>query len=434
MFERGSPLCVGAVAFVTLLLPLAAQTPQGSTQVFAGVTLIAGTGGPPIQDAVLIVRNQRILSVGPAAKVPIPDGAQRVDLTGRTIIPGLINTHGHVGSTDGLQTDASVNTAANVNRQLGLYARYGVTTVVSLGDDREAGFRARAGNSSAALDRARLFVTGPVIAAKTPEEARQAVDAAAAANPDWIKIRVDDNLGASQKMSPEVYRAVIDHAHSKRLRVAAHIFYLSDAKQLLEAGVDFLAHSVRDTEVDREFIAMVKARNVCLSPTLMREVSTFVYESRPSFFDDPFFKSDADPKVVAVLEDPARQASVAANRSAQAYKKALEIARRNVKLLHDAGVRLALGTDTGPPARFQGYFEQLELEEMVKSGLTPSAVITSATGVAAGCVGLADSVGTLQKDRYADFIVLTRNPLDDIRNTRAIESVWVSGNKVPRLP
>jgi imidazolonepropionase-like amidohydrolase len=209
------------------------------------------------------------------------------------------------------------------------------------------------------------------------------------------------------------------------------MFYLADAKALVQAGVDFLAHSVRDTDVDRELIDLMKARDVCLSPTLMREVSTFVYESRPSFFDDPFFRREVDPQVLAALEDPKRQASVAQSRPAQLYKKALEIARRNVKALHAAGVGLASGTDTGPPARFQGYFEHLELEELVKAGLTPAEALVAATGNAARCMGLGDRVGTLQPGRYADFIVLSRNPLEDIRHTRTIESVWVSGNRVP---
>jgi len=417
-----------AVVF-TVSEPGSAQS--GPVQAFVGATVIDGTGAAPIRNAVIVVRNGVIAALGPADDVDVPEGAARIDSAGKTIVPGLINAHGHVGSADGLDTSPQVNTDTNVARQLALYARYGVTTVVSLGDDREAGFRARAASSNAAIDRARLYVAGPVVTATTPDEARKAVEAAAALKPDWIKIRVDDNLGATRKTTPEVYRTVIEQAHARGLRVAAHIFYLADAKALLRAGVDFLAHSVRDRDVDRELIDLMKARGVCLSPTLMREVSTFVYESRPAFFDDPFFTRDADPEVVAALDDPGRQAKVAASRSAQAYKKALEVARRNVKALHDAGVSLAFGTDTGPPARFQGYFEQLELEELVKAGLTPAEALSSATGDAARCMGLADRLGTLQRGRHADFIVLTRNPLEDVRHTRTIESVWVGGNRVP---
>ena len=419
-------------AALALTLVADAQTPSGSasTKAFVGATIFDGMGNPAVRNAVMLVRNQRVVAVGPASAVAIPAGAQRIDLSTRTIVPGLINTHGHVGSTQGLETGPEVNTPANVARQLSLYARYGVTTVISLGDDREAGFSARAGNSSSSIRRARLHVAGPVIAAKTPDEARKAVDAAAALKPNWIKIRVDDNLGTAQKMPPEVYKAVIDQAHAKGLRVAAHLFYLADAKELLRAGVDFLAHSVRDTDVDKEFIDLIRKRNVCLSPTLMREVSTFIYESKPAFFDDPFFLRNADPRVVAQLEDPSRQSGIASSKSAQAYKKALEVARRNVKALHDAGVKLSFGTDTGPPGRFQGYFEHLELEEMVRAGLTPIEAVLSATRDAAACMGLADRVGTLGPDRFADFVVLSRSPLDDIRQSKTVESVWVSGNRV----
>jgi imidazolonepropionase-like amidohydrolase len=418
-----------------LILTGVAQTPpaSGTVKAFMGATVVDGTGGPPIPDAVVIVRDQRIVAVGPAKTTAVPPGAARIEVTGRTIVPGFINAHGHVGSTSGLESGAALNTDENVRRQLALNARYGITTVVSLGDDREAGFRMRDANDRPEIDRARLFVAGPVIAARTPEEARTAVDAAARLKPDWIKIRVDDNLGATEKMRPEVYGAVIEKAHEHGLRVAAHLFYLEDAKRLVRAGVDLLAHSVRDMPVDRELIDVMKARDVCLSPTLMREVSTFVYESRPSFFEDPFFRREVDPKVLDTLGDSARQARVASSRSAQAYKTALEVARKNVKALHDAGVRIAMGTDTGPPARFQGYFEHLELEELVRSGLTTSEALVAATGSAARCLGISDRVGTLQPGRYADLIVLSRNPLDDIRHTRTIESVWISGNQVPGI-
>ena len=291
--------------------------PQAGVRAFTGMTLIDGTGAAPVANAVLVVRGQRIVSAGPATTARIPEGSERVDLSGRVVIPGLVNAHGHVGSTVGLSNAPEGYNEENLRRQVSLYARYGVTTVVSLGDDREAGFRLRDDNDNAALNRSRLYVAGPVITAKTPEEARAAVDAAADLKPDWIKIRVDDNLGATEKMRPEVYRAVITRAHERKLRVAAHIFYLADAKDLLRAGADYLAHSVRDAEVDDELIGLMKARNVCLCPTLMREVSTFVYESRPAFFDDPFFRAEADPKVIAALEDPSRMAGVAKSSSAQ---------------------------------------------------------------------------------------------------------------------
>lgn len=420
------PVLTAAAAALSL------SRPQPATRAFVGATIFDGTGALPVPNAVIVVRDGRVVAVGPAKKTTIPEGAERVDVGGRFIIPGLVNAHGHIGSADGLQAGAKVNTDANVRRQLALNARYGVTTVVSLGDDLEPGFSARAGNDHPRLDRARIFVAGPVVSAKTPDEARRVVREAATLEPDWVKIRVDDNVGAGAKMPPEVYRAVIEEAHAQTLPVAAHIFYLEDAKGLLRAGVDFLAHSVRDLPVDREVIDLMKARDVCLSPTLMREVSTFVYESRPAFFDDPFFTREADPNVMAALEDPKRQEAMAKSRAAQAYKTGLDVARRNVKALHDAGIRIASGTDSGPPARFQGYFEHLELEELVRSGLTPAEALAAGTGTAARCMGLAERVGTLAPGRAADLVVLSRDPVRDIRNTRAIESVWIAGDRVQR--
>ena len=125
--------------------------------------------------------------------------------------------------------------------------------------------------------------------------------------PDWVKIRVDDNLGTTPKMTPAVYRAVIEEAHRRGLRVAAHIFYLEDARGLLEAGVDYVAHSVRDRDVPPDFVAAVARRGVPFCPTLMREVSTFVYADEPAFFADPFFLKEADPAVVAELKAAERR-------------------------------------------------------------------------------------------------------------------------------
>src|SRR5262249_36757687 len=163
-------------------------------------------------------RDGRIIAVGPAANVTVPAGATRVALTGKTVIPGLINAHGHVGNTVGLQQGHY--SADNVMRDLKLYADYGVTTVFSLGDDQEAGFKIRDAQNTPSLDHARLYVAGPVLAPKTPDEARKQVDEVAAMKSDIVKIRVDDNLGTTPKMAPEIYQAVIDESHKKSMRTA----------------------------------------------------------------------------------------------------------------------------------------------------------------------------------------------------------------------
>ncbi len=419
-----------AVSLASAAVAGSGQTRTPAVQAFVGARVIDGTGRPPIENAVLVVRDGRIDAVGPPAAVRPPAGARTIDLSGKFVIPGLISAHTHVSDVQGTRPRAY--TEENTLRQLRVFARYGVTTVWSLGSEQEPAFRARDTQNTPALDRARIYLAGDIVASKTPEDARRMVGEVAARKPDVIKIRVDDNLGASAKMQPEVYRAVIDEAHRRGLRVAAHIFYLDDAKDLLRAGADVIAHSVRDKEIDDEFIALMKARNVAYCPTLTRELSTFVYETTPAFFADPFFLREADRDLVARLQEPPRQEAMAKSRSAQAYKAALAVARRNLKKAADAGVLVVMGTDAGPsPERFQGYFEHLEMEMMVESGLTPAQVLRASTLDAARAMKV-DGVGSVSKGSWADFVVLDRDPLQEIRNTRTISTVWIAGNQVER--
>jgi imidazolonepropionase-like amidohydrolase len=421
-----------AVGLVSAVALAAAPSPRGQAsgvQAFTGATLIDGTGGR-IGNAVLVVRDGRVVGAGRSGAVSIPKDARRIPLAGKFVIPGLISAHVHVSDVQGLAPRGY--TDENTRRQLGVFARYGVTTVLSLGGEQRPAFAARDAQGTAGLDRSRIYVSGEVVTGKTPEQARQMVASVAEGKPDIIKIRVDDNLGSSPKMTPEVYRAVIDEAHRRGLRVAAHIFYLEDAKDLLRAGVDMIAHSVRDTAIDDEFIGMMKARNIPYCPTLTREISTFVYESAPAFFADPFFLREADRAVVGQLQEPARQTAMRNSRSAQAYKAALPLARRNLKRAADAGLLIAMGTDAGPsPERFQGYFEHLEMEMMAESGLSAAQVLRAATSDAARALTIQD-VGTLNAGAWGDFVVLDRDPLDDIRNTRTISGVWIAGNAVKR--
>jgi imidazolonepropionase-like amidohydrolase len=393
-----------------------------SVQAWVGARIIDGTGKPAIENATLLIRNGHIEAVG--KRVKIPAGAERIDAKGKTIIPGLINAHGHLNSED----------------RLGVYLRDGITTILSLGGDKEFALREFCAKAAPGTV-PRLFVAGPIQdssaipgadAVTTPEQARKSVDELIRNKPDIIKVRIDDFRGARQKMTPEVYGAVIDEAHKNGFRTAAHIVFLDDAKGVLRAGVDYIAHSVRDQEVDEEFIALMKKRHVSYSPTLTRELAVFTYSETPSFFGDPFFLKEADPAEIAQMQDPKRQSATKTDPAAEWYKEHLPVAMRNLKTLSDAGVNIAMGTDSGGgPGRFQGYFEHLELEYETKAGLTPMQALVSATSGAAKAINISKEVGTLEKGKLADFLVLTANPLDHIKNTRAIESVWIGGVRVP---
>jgi imidazolonepropionase-like amidohydrolase len=236
------------------------------------------------------------------------------------------------------------------------------------------------------------------------------------------------------KITPDVYRAVIDEAHKQGLRLFVHYFYLDDAKDLLRSGADLLAHSVRDKPIDYELIGLLKEHNVPYCATLTRELSTFVYEDTPAFFRDPFFLREANPQVMALLQEPARQEAMRKSKSAQAYKAALPTAEQNLKKLSDAGIPIVMGTDSGAMAsRFEGYFEHLEMQMMAQSGMSPKDILVSATGGAARALKVKD-IGTLEKGKWADLVVYDKNPLDDINNTKTITAVYVAGNKVTAAP
>jgi imidazolonepropionase-like amidohydrolase len=419
-------VCSKKAALLALMMacsPLA----TADTRAFIGGTLIDGTRADPIVDAVVVVQDGRITAAGPAASTAVPENAERIDIAGKYLLPGLINTHGHVGDVRGLE--GGHYSTENLLRQLSLYANYGITTVVSLGGDAEEGFALRDSQNTPELDRSRLFVAGSVLNATSPAEARAAVDRQAAANPDFIKIRVDDFLGRGRRMTPTIYGAFAEQADAVGIPLAVHIFYQEDAIGLLEVGADYIGHSIRDEAVSDAFINLIKERDVCYSPTLTREISTFIYEDEPEFFSDPFFLREADPAVLDILREPERQRQMRDNPLAQGFKAALPTAMDNLNTLAEAGVRIAMGTDSGPAARFQGYFEHLEMWMMADAGMSAEDILFSATGGAAACMGLQD-VGTVSPGHWADLIVLGENPLEDIRNTRSLEQVWIAGNPV----
>jgi imidazolonepropionase-like amidohydrolase len=429
---------------VATFVLLFAAALHGEIRILKNFTLIDGTGRPPSAAAAIILNNGRIAWVGPAAQLKAPAGAETIDLSGKFVMPGIINLHGHLGNTVGLEQDAKFYTRESVQKNLATYASYGVTTVLSLGTDQELIFKIREEQRAGRPSVARVFTAGQGLLLKggygglegvtpgvaTSAEAAAAVDAQASKGVDIVKFWMDDHLGDQKKMPYEIAKAIVDRAHKRQLPVAAHIFYLQDAKRLVEFGVNALAHSVRDTSVDADLIAAMKKRGVWqMAATLTREASMFIYADTPAFLNDPFFTRSVSAGTVETLRSPSYQKTVRADPHFARYRSFFETAKRNLKILADGGVLYGFGTDTGPPGRFAGYFEQWELELMVEAGLTPMQVIVAATGSAARFLHSKD-LGTLEPGKWADLIVIDRDPLLDIKNTRAIHDVYIAGNRV----
>jgi imidazolonepropionase-like amidohydrolase len=401
-------LLLGLFLVAARSTPVAAQA-QGGVTVFEGARVIVGDGSAPIDNAVFIVNGTRITQVGRAGQVQIPAGARRVDLKGKTVMPAIVDTHTHMATERQMLVD-----------QLQRKAFYGVAAVMSLGQDTgDVAFQVRGETipGAAQLRTAGRGLTMPEPGrtdapywVSTVAEARKALQELAAKKVDIVKIWVDDRDGKYKKLTPELYGAIIDEAHKNKLRVTAHIFNLEDAKGLLRAGLDAFAHGVRDKDIDDEFVNMMKQRPaVVLVPNLPdRGVKTDL-----SWLSGSMPAAELQKLQAAATDRPAAQ---------QAYG----IQARNLAKLSAAGVKIALGTDGNV-----SYAHHLEMEDMVAAGMTPAQVIVASTRNAAEFMRMTD-LGTVAAGKSADFLVLDANPLDDIKNTRKISSVYLRGAAIDR--
>lgn len=417
---------------------------QGQVKVLEDFTLIDGTGRPPVTHTSIIVDNGRIHWVGPAAQIRMPAGAEKINLAGKFVMPGIINLHGHVGNTVDLKQDAKFYTRENIEQNLKTYASYGVTTVLSMGTDQDLIFRIRDEQRSGRPSVTRVYTAGQGfvfkggyggLAGVNPQvgsvaDVKAEIDSLAAKKIDIIKLWMDDHLGTQKKMPYDIGKAIVDGAHQHRLRAAAHIFYLQDARQLVDDGVNALAHSVRDKPVDQALIEDMKKHGTWqIAATLSREASMFIYGDAAPFLALPFFTKGVSENVLRTLNSPTYQQTIRADPDFSQYRGFFEMAKKNLKALADAGVRYGMGTDTGPPGRFPGYFEHWEMQLMVDAGLTPMQVIVAATKSGAEFLEAKD-LGTLEPAKWADLIVLDRNPLENIQNTQTIQAVYIAGNRV----
>jgi imidazolonepropionase-like amidohydrolase len=429
----------------------ASQNSGQQMTVLRNVTVIDGTGKSvhPKQD--VSIKGDRILSIKPAGS-SFPNGVKTVDLAGKTIIPLLINTHGHLGLLKGTTMSSSNYTEDNIRRQLLRYEAYGVGAVFCLGTDRDEIFALREASRQGALPGAAIYTAGfgfgvkdalppvswgmdKVFRPVSEEEAREEVRQLAPKKPDALKIWVDDSYGQLPSMKPEIYAAIIQEAHQQGLRVAAHVFHLEDARKLVGLGVDIIAHSVRDGEIDDPLLAEMKKRGVVYIATLSLDEFAFAYQDAPEWLNSPFFQASLEPGVFQMITSPEYKEKLRNNPNTAKEVSALKIALKNVKRVHDAGILLAMGTDSGAqPVRVQGYSEHNELELLVKAGLTPLQAIAVATKNGATLLGIGNQLGTLEPGRKASFIVLDKDPSKDILNTRTIHAVWKNGEKVSDGP
>jgi imidazolonepropionase-like amidohydrolase len=382
--------------------------PVSNAIIYEGARLIVGNGNV-IENASFSVEDGVFVNVGLTAAMTSPAGATRVDLSGMTVMPAIIDTHVHLSTTrDALIEDLTQR------------ARLGIVAAQSLGSDGlEVPLELR---DEVIPGAARYLSAGRGITSPEPgrsdvphwvtttEEARQAVRDEVARNVDIIKIWVDDRDGQYERLSPELYAAVIDEAHQNNMQVAAHIFRLEDAKGLLEAGIDVFAHGVRDQDIDDEFIEMVRARpNVVLIPNMpYRGVAT----------DLEWLRDSMDASAFEQLQ--------ASNIERPEVQDAFGIQARNLARLSEAGMTITMGTDGN-----SYWAPHIEMEDMVSSGMSPAEVIIAATKNSAELLGY-DELGTVEAGKSADFIVLEENPLDDITNTRTIVDVYLRGQVVPQ--
>ncbi|MCZ6491736.1 MAG: amidohydrolase family protein [Acidobacteria bacterium] len=394
---------------IALFLAAGCSTPQTSdATVFEGARLIIGDDSAPIEDAVFIVENNRFTAVGRRGQIDVPEGAARVDLTGKTVMPAMIDTHKHMAQD-----------REGIVDQLQHFAYYGVGVVTSLGRDFDPVFQLREETlpNAARLRTAGLGITSPEPGRSedpywitSEEEARAAVQELAEKRVDLVKMWVDDRNGQYEKLSPALYGAVIDEAHLHDLRVTAHIFALEDAKGLLRAGIDAFAHGIRDRDIDEEIVEMFRERpNVFLVPNL---------PDQGVAVDMSWLAETVPAEELQELQ--------AASTDRPDVQEAFGIQARNLAKLNAAGVRIAFGSDGSIP-----WEPHVEMARMVAAGMTPAQVITAATRNSADLLRLADA-GTVAVGKSADFIVLDANPLDDITNTRRIAAVYLRGTEVDR--
>jgi imidazolonepropionase-like amidohydrolase len=430
-----------ACCALLMVAALSAQPPASRPVLLEGGRVIADARRPPIEHAALLVDRGRIVNVGRKGEVRAPAGTTRVDFTGKTIMPALIDAHVHLGYQVGLNFAAENFTRETLVDQLNRYAYSGIAAVASLGTEPgELPAQIRAEQTAGVLGGALFLTAGRGIAAPnagpgtpelkaaaygvtTEEEARRAVREQVAHKVDFVKIWVDDRNGTVLKLSPALYRAVIDEAHRLKARVIAHIFYLDDAKDLARAGVDAFAHLVRDKEVDDELVALMLQHHVAQMPNIAISENA-IHAEAPAWLDAPLLHEVAPAAVIdRIRASYVRRPPEAVARARATYA----VMERSMAKLMAAGVTMVLGTDDGAVRdHVYAFTAHRELTLLAHAGMAPARVLDVATRATAEFLRLGD-FGSLAAGKRADFIILTANPLDEVANTQKIDAVYARG-------
>src|ERR1700722_2444051 len=323
----------------------------GETKALTKFTLIDGTGRDAVPNSAMIITDGRITWIGATSALKIPQGAATIDLTGKFVMPGIMNMHGHLGNVIDFVQDPKNFTRENAEKQLKQYARFGVTSMVSMGSDQPPVFDIRKEQRAGRPHEARVFTaykgfTGiggyPTTAAgmkgvpfevSTDAQIDEDVKKLAGLKVDLVKVWVDDHLGKDKKIPLDLVKHIIADAHQYHLKAAAHIFYLEDARTLVNSGLDALAHSVRDKPVDDAFIASMKRGGVYQIPTLSREASMFVYGTYSKMLDDPLFAVAVSPAMLKTLKTAEYQKKSASDPDFKEYPQFLKTAQSNLKRL-----------------------------------------------------------------------------------------------------
>lgn len=438
-------LLAGLLVLAASALPAAAQS---AVTLFEGARLITGDGSAPIEDSAFLVEGGRITQVGRRGQVTAPAGAARVTLTGKTVIPGIVDAHGHPGFLDMVSGKMSKEnfTRETYLDHLQRYAYHGVVAVLSTGTDMgDLAFKLReetvpgaariltvgrglAYPGSGPADRSRNDVPFAVTSA---EEARKAVRELAPLKPDFVKIWVDNRGGRATKLSPEMFTAAADEAKKLGLRSIGHVFDLVDAKLMIKAGVEGFMHSVRDQEVDDEYVRLAKEHDIWITPNLggINRPSLIREDGRPAWIDEPLARETIAPALIRGREklyEDRKRAGTPPNTVGRVFDII------NTRKLRAAGVRQVLGGDSaGDANRWLGLHSAVEFENIVAGGYSPMDAIVGATRESAKALRL-DQLGMIAPGKSADFVVLDANPLDGIANVRKINAVWIRGQAVDR--